>query len=253
MERLENVIALDVETGGLNPLRHSLLEVALVARDHELKILIAEPYPVAEQEALLVNGLSLELCEREGLSPPAAVDEIEEFLAVHKCPVLVGHNIAFDLAFLRRLYHMAQRPVPKCFARTLDTHTLLWVLAWLGAIKPEACTSSGAFEAFDVEMTGPRHTALVDARATLDLFERMLRLAWGACKTLTKLDEEAFQAARRVGDAWEQLRKANEGPGADLGLTAAAGWLEIALGHLVEIRHPIRQLGLSRDQKDKGS
>lgn len=243
----------------MNPLRHSLLEVALVARDHELKILIAEPYPVAEQEALLINGLSLELCEREGLSPPDAVNEIEEFLAVHKCPMLVGHNIAFDLAFLRRLYHMAQRPVPKCFARTLDTHTLLWVLAWAGTIKPEACTSSGAFEAFHVELTGPRHTALVDARATLALFERMLdvvalRLMGRVGEALTmipKLDEEAFQAARRVGDAWEEVRKAAEGPGADLGLTAAAGWLELALGHLVEIRHPIRQLGLSRDQQGK--
>lgn len=249
MRGLDSVVALDVETGGLDPLQHSILEVALASQGAELRLLISEPYPVAEEEALAINGLSLEVCESEGMAPSDAVDEIERFMGRIERPMLVGHNIAFDLAFMRRLYRMAHRAVPKCFARTLDTHTLLWALAWAGKIQPQACTSSGAFETFRVEMSGPRHTALVDARATLELLGKILEVAapvgmFGplgpsqhALALLPKIDDSAFHIGRYINSALDSV--------GDRSVVEAD--LHAALRHLVNIRHPLRQMSLARD------
>ena len=181
MNRLKNVIIIDTETGGLDPLKHSLMTIGLVSGDGrmQVEITVAEPEIIADPRALAVNRLDPVAVASDGVSPEQARDQVDAFLKqVHPDgrPMVCGHNIAFDLAFMRRLYTMVGRPVPQCFShRTLDTHSLMWGLISVGRLPAHVTGSDAAFAHFEIEPPSElRHTALGDAVATRDLLERLL-------------------------------------------------------------------------------
>ncbi len=132
MRALDHVIVVDTETGGLDPLHHSLLSVGLVSGDgtRTLEFYVLEPTLTTDERSMAVNRIDLDRVRAEGLSPEKAVDRIEAFLdGIGRGRPLkaAGHNVAFDIAFLRRLYRMAGRDFPPDFAHpTIDTHTQLW-------------------------------------------------------------------------------------------------------------------------------
>ena len=175
------ILVLDTETGGLNPDQHSLLSIGLVSWDqrHQRELFVAEPQLRFDPRSMEVNGIDLDWIRREGLHPLRACEALEAFIDEIEAPrpfLIAGHNISFDLAFIRRLYRVAQRPLPSAFShRSIDTHTLLWALAAVGRLPKEACSSDGAFRHFDVAPPQElRHTALGDAVATRALLERLL-------------------------------------------------------------------------------
>ncbi|MBU0551587.1 3'-5' exonuclease [Myxococcota bacterium] len=179
--RSPDFFVLDTETGGLDPLQHSLLTVGLVSGDGatQVELLIREPQIHAEPRALAINHVDLAQIEAEGLSPTLACVAIEGFLGtLPEGAMMVGHNVAFDIAFLRRLYGLAARPIPKALShRSVDTHSLLWALARAGRLPMTATGSDGAFAHFQIAPPPDlRHTALGDAIATRDLVERLLAL-----------------------------------------------------------------------------
>jgi DNA polymerase-3 subunit epsilon len=183
MKSLKNVVILDTETGGLDPLTHSLMTIGLVTGDdkYRLELTVAEPEIVSDPRALAVNRLDPAVVARDGLTPAVACDRIDEYLLqVHPQgrPMVCGHNVAFDLAFMRRLYTMAGRSVPACFShRTLDTHTLMWALIAVGKLPASVKGSDAAFAHFDIAPPDElRHTALGDAVATRSLLARLLAL-----------------------------------------------------------------------------
>ncbi len=179
------VVVLDTETGGVDPAAHSLLSVALVSLDgaRQLEFFVREPEIFSVPESMAVNGLDLAEVEARGLLPAQACDALEGFLreerarAGGRAPLLAGHNISFDIAFLKRLYRLAGRSAEGVFShRSLDTHTLMWTLAAMGALPPEACGSDGAFRHYGVEPPAAlRHTALGDAVATRELLLEALQ------------------------------------------------------------------------------
>lgn len=183
MHALADIVVVDTETGGLDPLHHSLLSVGLVSGDgrRTLEFYVAEPEIVALPASLAINRIDPATVALEGLDPPAACDAIDRFLDAMEIPrpvVMVGHNIAFDLAFLRRLYRLAGRDMSAAFShRTVDTHTLLWALGERGRLPKTVRGSDAAFAHFGIEPPAAlRHTALGDAIATRHLVERLLEL-----------------------------------------------------------------------------
>ena len=114
------------------------------------------------------------------LSPPTSKPSLETRLTV------VGHNVGFDVAFLRQLaFQAGLNEVPLISHRVIDTHTMLYLLHLSGVIPEDALSSDGAFRHFEI---GPqafaRHTALGDALATRELFMRVLELWDRASATL---------------------------------------------------------------------
>lgn len=183
MTNLDDVFIIDTETGGLDIYEHSLMSVALVTGDGKasMEIWVAEPTIFTTEVSLQINRLDPSRLAAEGLSPNAACDALEAFVTLHapgKPPTVAGHNIAFDLAFLRRLYNIAGRGLPTLFShRTLDTHTLLWALARTGRLPPNVVGSDAAFSYFGISPPEAlRHTALGDAEATRELLQRLLDL-----------------------------------------------------------------------------
>jgi DNA polymerase III epsilon subunit-like protein len=179
------LVIIDTETGGVDPHTDSLLSVALVSLDGErrLEVFVREETLNTRPESMAVNGIDLEMIKREGLSPREAWTTLEGFLAEEvrlgggRPALLVGHNIAFDIAFLKRLWrHAGVEGESRLVShRSLDTHTLLWALAALGVVPASACGSDGAFKHYDVAPPEAlRHTALGDAVATQALLHKLL-------------------------------------------------------------------------------
>ena len=182
MNIINTVITLDTETGGLDPFHHSILSIGLVSGDgeHMDEFYVLESELVTDPRAMAVNRIDLDHVRDQGLSPEDACLRLEAF-AQKVCPdggVIAGHNVAFDIAFLRRLYRLADRPIPGLFChRTLDTHTLLWSLGMAGFIPTNVRGSDAAFKYFDIEPPEAlRHTALGDAVATRKLLAALMAL-----------------------------------------------------------------------------
>jgi DNA polymerase-3 subunit epsilon len=184
MDLTSDLIAVDVETTGPNPFVHDLLSLALVPIVGESEPLLVYVRP----EQLKWSPFAFQNFQRFdhdwqtfAVSPPEALFKIENYLSrllKGQPATLVGHNVGFDMGFLRKLAFLCGKTeIQGVSHRTLDTHTLLY-LAWLqGKLPHTALTSDGAFQSLGI---GPpaetRHTAQGDALATKTLFLRLVAL-----------------------------------------------------------------------------
>lgn len=95
------VFILDVETGGLNPNKHALIDAHLRSLDGYKKTFRFPVIGIVEHQALLVNKKNfsdlLAVGHDEGDNSLVEIVDI-----LKKNPVVIGHNINFDLEFLGR-------------------------------------------------------------------------------------------------------------------------------------------------------
>lgn len=181
MEPKSNLVVIDVETTGDNPFVHDVLSLALVPLTgvgEPLVVHVLHDDPKWTQVGRRNFQLFSSAWRREAVPPVKAFAAIQDWVrgSIGGSPVtLVGHNVGFDMAFLRKLAWQAGHLDLGLFAhRSIDTHTLLY-LGWLEELVPEeALTSDGAFEAFGLHLRETRHTALGDALATKALFLGLL-------------------------------------------------------------------------------
>ena len=179
MSTLNNYVIVDTETGGLDANTHSLISVGLVSAcgTRMDEFLVKEPILTTDPRSMAIHGITVEEIERDGLSPVDAIARFESFFESMEGPVLlVGHNISFDLNFIKRLYLQANRVLPRKIShRSIDTHTMLWTGIKLGIFPAAVNTSDGAFRYFKIEPPADkRHTALGDAIATQKLVNAIL-------------------------------------------------------------------------------
>lgn len=179
--RDRDLVVVDLETSGVNPFRHDVLAVALVPLSVEAspQVFYVRPDTIEWSEYARRNfeKYSSEW-EVSAIAPEAACDAIEAYLASTfggRNVTPVGHNVGFDVAFLRRLAFLGGREqLAGLSHRAVDTHTLLYTLALQGLIPNEAVTSDGAFKHFGVKVDDKsRHTALGDAQATKELVSKL--------------------------------------------------------------------------------
>ena len=183
---MENrLLFIDTETGGLNPDKHSLLSLAMVIwEDMEIidsqEILINDGILSVTQEALSVNKINIEKHKQLAISPSQAMEGIFSFISkhfpLHRKITLAGHNVHFDVHFLRVFFSRNNKDFGKFFShRIIDTSSILYYLYLAGHLKQKAISSDEAFDLFEIQVNG-RHTALGDAIATAELFTKLLYL-----------------------------------------------------------------------------
>lgn len=189
MDQRRKFLILDTETGGIDPEKHSILSVAgfgwsMGEEPVELfDILIREDPLWVDARSMDINHIDLNRVVREGLDPKDAVELIDRallpFFGESKA-CLVGHNIGFDIAFLKKMYTKAWRGkrFDDHFAyRSVDTSTILTFLMEARVIPSGKPSSDRMFEMFGIEVPEEdRHTARGDALATVKAFEAMIRL-----------------------------------------------------------------------------
>ncbi len=196
------VTVLDTETTGLDVTKDRIVSVGAV-RLHGARM-----YRSAALDRLVRPGIAIPARSTavHGITD-AMVPDAEDFPAVFarlqpliEGTVLVGHNLPFDIAMLRRECALAGIPWPE--PPGLDT------LQLSAALDPEAAEHSleGLAERLAVDVRG-RHTALGDALVTAEIYIRMLpRLAvagvttFGAARAFAARSKHI--AARQRAAGW---------------------------------------------------
>ena len=183
---METIIFVDTETGGTNPDKHSLLSVGLVAWDRTNGIidkrevfLKSDTYSFT-QKAVEIN--KFDRAEHDAIAVPHdyAVNMIRDFCVkntgANKDIQIAGHNIQFDVAFLKKLFKEQNRSFSSLFShRMIDTFSILKYLNDAGKISINPLSSANAFKLFDIKVK-KRHSALGDAVATAHLYEALIKL-----------------------------------------------------------------------------
>lgn len=179
----ESVLAfLDVETTGLDPQKHEVIQVGVVlarqiARDgnmgpsiekiEEFEIKIKpERIEDAEEDALRVNGYD----EAEWMFAPDLKNAMEFLAKKLEGTVQVSHNLTFDAAFMEKSFERAG--MENTMARyKLDTISIAFARLYN---RPDVKYSLRYLcELFQIKNENA-HTALADARALYNVYKKMM-------------------------------------------------------------------------------
>lgn len=183
----QDIVVFDVETGGLDESQNSLLQIGFTCLNDNneganLSINIKEEVYRVSSAAMKHNGLNLVEIYDKGVTKQEAVFEIISFLDRNYTskPILLGHNLWLDKNFTRELFKSQGYDMNDYFHhRMIDTMSIIHYLNALGLLPFEACSSTGAFKYFGIEVDG-RHTGLGDAIATKKLFKKLIELGQSA-------------------------------------------------------------------------
>ena len=185
---MTRLLVLDTETGGIDPIANSILSLGAVVWDDgvpgaEFEVKIKEPTLSLTIEAMAINKIDLVEHAKTALPPVEAMKKFRTFLKKHfkgepKIP-LVGHNVAFDIGFLKRLCRLSDENYDAIFShRSTDTAGILRFMALAGRSNLSGAGLDEALAHFNVAVNGGlRHTALEDARATAVLLTKLVELA----------------------------------------------------------------------------
>jgi DNA polymerase-3 subunit epsilon len=165
----------DLETTGLDPQRHEIIEIGAIRVDSSTLAVLAEvdvrvaPVHIerADPESLRINGYSAEGWV-DAVDLHEAFDQVAPLL---DGAVLAGHNVGFDKNFLNEGWKRLGRVHPKIDHHTLDTASLAWPLYTAGAV--ESLSLSPLCDHFGIRRVFP-HRAIDDARAALELAKHLM-------------------------------------------------------------------------------
>jgi DNA polymerase III epsilon subunit-like protein len=189
---IHRLLVIDTETGGLDSAEHSILSLGAViwnegSIEAKFQVVIREPQMSTTLEALRINGFTHEIIENEGVVPLIAVQSLQNFLLMHDMrtrATLAGHNVSFDIGFLKRLYRLAgfgDKDYGKKFShRALCTQTLAIALMAAGRCDFRSTGLNALCDYFNIVIREGgklgRHDALEDATATAKLLTAELAL-----------------------------------------------------------------------------
>ena len=175
---------LDIETTGLDPERHEIIEIAVQRVDpvtlHPLRTLNMKVHPehleTADPVALRVAGFEPAAWR---LSRPLdhALREAAPLLAG---ALVAGHNVGFDWRFLERNYRRRGLPLPMVDYHRLDTASLAWPLLSSGELRSLSLDSLCTY--FGIPRPSP-HRALADVKATILVARRLRERVLGGTPT----------------------------------------------------------------------
>ena len=167
-----DLVFLDLETSGLDPVEHEPIEFGIVGPD-TFEWTFSVPFDLgkASPEALEVNGWGA----REFAPPWGSGTPIEAAVSLHSHlsgRVLVGNGVHFDAAMVRefiRRHAPALNPAPWDY-RLVDLKSLA---AGRIGVDPRDLSTAAIGRHFGVPLPDDAHTAIVDARWNRDLFYAM--------------------------------------------------------------------------------
>ena len=161
-----NLVIIDLETSGLDPLVHEILEIGAVraadGAEFEVKVW---PLRKVDPEAAKVNGYTPEKWREEAFLLPQALKLLAEFVGTDA--YMTAYNVSFDRPFLEKAYRDCNLPYPFHY-RHLDLMTLAWAKSIFGlppSLK-EAC------DIFNVPPESEVHRALNGAQCAHGLYQK---------------------------------------------------------------------------------
>ena len=185
--KTHNLAFIDVETTGLDPEKHELIEIGCVLAkqipvegkgsrlelidEFEFKI-FPEHLEDSDPESLMINGYT---AERWANAIPLK-EAMEQFSEKVRGASFVAHNVSFDLAFIDKAFKKTGVKNLMHYHK-IDTISLAFAILYH---NPEVEKFSLRFlcEYFGITNENA-HTALSDARATFEVYKRLLKIGTG--------------------------------------------------------------------------
>jgi len=171
-----NFAFIDIETTGLNLLKHEIIEIGCVLTTPDLKVieefeLKIKPEHIEEADpiALKVNHYN----EEDWESAPTLEKALKIFCKKVKDCIMVGHNVSFDAGFIEYVFNQNKIKNPMHYHK-LDTISIAWAKLhndpdFEHLSLHEMCLRFGI-------KNERAHSALPDARATFELYKKMMSL-----------------------------------------------------------------------------
>lgn len=171
------LVFLDVETTGLNPEVHEIIELGAVVARAEGNVLREtarldfkiqpKNIALADPQALRINGYDAS----QWLFAATLEDVLRQFKDTAKGGVLVAHNLSFDWAFLSKAFEKTE------IENTLHYHKLDTISIAFAKLAEEEDINKFSLRAlcehFGIE-NKRAHSAFSDAYATFELFKKLM-------------------------------------------------------------------------------
>lgn len=180
----DNFLFIDTETGGTDFNKHSLLSIGLVAWNteigiyDELEIFIKHKDYVVTKLATKINKFDPIKQNKIGINEKNAIKRIMEFVSSNfESSVyinFIGHNVFFDISFIKKMFLLQKVSFNKTFShRAIDTNSVIKTLILADRLPRDINNLSSAFKYFQINIR-KRHSALSDAIATVELYEKLI-------------------------------------------------------------------------------
>ena len=192
----DNVIFVDLETSGLSPEDHDIIQIAAkdILTGDRFNQLMNFKLSNASPEALRINNYDEEKWAEEAVSQRKGYIDFREFLANHTgqervnsktgekyaVAVLIGHNIdGFDMRFLKnweaRMKGLIGGRLPMDYA-CYDT---LQLSRWLLPNKVTSYSLDSLVKYFGIDIERKSHDAMNDVEANIQVAARLIDLLPG--------------------------------------------------------------------------
>lgn len=182
--RTQKLAFIDTETTGLLPEKHEIIEIGLVLveqslpPDGKINLEVLEEWEVkvkpehieqADPESMLINHYN----EAEWTFAVDLPKALEALSQKTSNAIMVGHNVAHDYSFLQKAF--TQTGVEnKMHYHKLDTISIAFAKLYARE-EVEKLSLRALCEYLGVENKNA-HTALADARATFEVFEKLMAM-----------------------------------------------------------------------------
>ncbi len=172
----KNLLFIDTETTGLEAKEHGIIEIALVRTtpdaskilwQYSTKIVLEPDRYKVDQRALEINGYSL-----EKWASACTLEDVMDYVIsnVSFNDQLSGHNVNFDINFLKESILRCRRNIPKFYYHTVDTMSLGQLLVAKGYITNVKLVTLTNYFGIKHEA----HTALGDCLGSLEVYRKFL-------------------------------------------------------------------------------
>lgn len=166
--RSNNIAFIDIETTGLNPNIHEIIEICIIT-DKEIYHTKIAPERInwADERALAINGYRA----KDWINAPSFKHVANKIKTMLEGCTIAGHNVRFDIDFLNESFSQNGFDI-HLGRRSLDTVTLAYEHLYPLGLMSLSLDSIRKFLGWSSENS---HTALKDCNDTKQLFNYLIR------------------------------------------------------------------------------
>jgi len=182
--RTQQLAFIDLETTGLEPDKHEIIEIGIVlveqsiSDEKKMKMEVLEEFEVKVKPEHIENadpvGLRINhYNEKDWLFAADLQNALRTVSEKTKGAIMVGHNVAFDFAFLENAFERLGIE-NKMHYHKLDTISIAFAKLY-GHENIDKLSLRVLCEYLGIK-NARAHSALSDARATLEVFQKLMEL-----------------------------------------------------------------------------
>jgi len=166
----QDLLAIDIETTGLDPIKYSVCEIGVVLIDkYSLEILdkfgtYVKPFVIydddEEKRTQLIHNITKDMME---VSPDfvTVAHDIENWVGDTKSVLPAAWGTHFDINYMQAQYKKINEAWPYTY-RCFDIKSAVYWELYNREINPKSSGVKGTCDALGIEFRGTRHSALDD-------------------------------------------------------------------------------------------